>query len=138
MEQQMKYQQSLLNRMRYLNKRIFNRVTLKFAGSAYSPISIIRHSGRRSGTIYATPVIVEPLGDTFLFALPYGFRVDWYRNVLAAGRGTVIWHGKEYPVASPEPLVGTGLPGFPFILRLIVRIVGAQHFMQMKSSEAIA
>ena len=132
----MKYQQSLLNRMRFLNKRIFNRVTLKFAGSAYSPISIIRHSGRRSGTTYATPIIVEPMGDTFLFALPYGSKVDWYRNILAAGRGTVLWHGKEYPVENPQPLrVGTGLHTFPIVLRLIVRIVGVQHFIQMKSSE---
>jgi hypothetical protein len=139
MEQPMKYQQSLLNRMRFLNKRIFNRVTLKFAGSAYSPISIIRHLGRCSGTIYATPIIVEPVGDTFLFALPYGSKVDWYRNILAAGRGTVIWHGKEYPVESPQPLpVGTGLHALPFILRLIVWIVGVQHFIQMKSSEVVA
>jgi len=135
----MKYQQSLLNRMRFLNKRIFNRVTLKFAGSAYSPISIIRHLGRRSGTTYSTPVIVEPLGDTFLVALPYGSKVDWYRNVLVAGRATVIWHGKEYPVESPEPLVvRTGLPALPFIFKLIVRIVGTQHFIQMKSSDVIA
>jgi len=139
MEKQMKYQQSLLNRMRFLNKRIFNRVTLKFAGSAYSPISIIRHLGRRSGTTYSTPVIVEPLGDTFLVALPYGSKVDWYRNVLVAGRATVIWHGKEYPVESPEPLVvRTGLPALPFIFKLIVRIVGTQHFIQMKSSDVIA
>lgn len=135
----MKYQQSILHRLLFLNKRIFNRVTLKFAGSAYSPISIIRHLGRRSGTTYATPIIVQPVGDTFLFALPYGSKVDWYRNILAAGRGTVIWHGKEYSVESPEPLlVGTGLSASPFFLRLIVRIVGAQHFIQMKSSKVIA
>jgi deazaflavin-dependent oxidoreductase (nitroreductase family) len=135
----MKYQQFIINRMRFLNKRIFNRVTLKFAGSAFSPISIIRHLGRRSGTTYATPVIVEPVDDAFLFALPYGSHVDWYRNVLAAGQGTVIWHGKEYPVKNPESLVVRGdLPALPFILRLIVRIVGIQHFVQMKSSNVIA
>lgn len=134
----MKYQLILLNRIRFLNKRIFNRVTLKFAGSAYSPISLIRHFGRRSGTTYATPVIVKPLGDKFLVALPYGSKVDWYRNVLAAGWGTVIWHGKEYPVENPEPLVvSAGRPALPFVLRLIVRIVGVQHFIQMKSSSGI-
>jgi hypothetical protein len=138
MAKKMKYQQSFLNRMRFLNKRIFNRVTLRFAGASYSPISIIRHLGRRSGTTYTTPIIVEPVGNTFLFALPYGSKVDWYRNVLAAGRGTVIWHGKEYPVESPEPLVGTGLPSFPVILRLIVQIVGVRHFIQMKYSKGIA
>lgn len=135
----MKYQQFLINRMRFLNKRIFNPVILKFAGSAYSPISIIRHVGCRSGTPYATPVIMEPLDDRFVFTLPYGRKVDWYRNVLAAGRGTVIWHGQEYPVESPGPLVGgTGLPPLPFVLRWIARIVGVQHFMQMKSSKVIA
>ena len=134
-----KYQRFFINRMRFLNKRIFNRVTLKFAGSAYSPISIIRHVGRRSGTLYATPVIIEPLGDRFLFALPYGRKVDWYRNVLAAGRGTVIWHSKEYPVEHPEPLVvGPDLSAFPFALGLIVRIVGVEHFIQMKSSQGVA
>lgn len=138
MKRHMKYQQYILNQMRFLNKGIFNRVTLKFAGSAYSPISIIRHLGRRSGTSYETPVIVEPLGDTFLFALPYGSKVDWYRNVLAAGRGTVIWHGKEYVVESPEPLVvRTSMPALPFIFKWIVRVVGVQHFIQMKRSRSI-
>ena len=132
----MKSQQSLLNWMRFLNKRIFNRITLRFAGSPYSPIAIIRHVGRRSGTSYSTPIIVEPLGNKFVFALPYGRNVDWYRNLLAAGRGTVIWRGKEYPVENPEPLLRTGLQALPFLLRGIVRIAGVQHFIEMKSSIA--
>lgn len=131
----MKSQQTLINRMRYFNKWIFNRVTLKFAGSSYSPISIVRHIGRRSGTPYATPIIVAPLDDGFMFALPYGHKVDWYRNLLATGKGTVVWRGKEYPVENPEPLaVGTGLPVLPFVLGLIVKFVGVQHFIQMKSA----
>lgn len=130
----MKYQQSLLNRMRFLNKRIFNRITLRFAGASFSPISIIRHVGRRSGVPYKTPVIaVRPFVNQFIFALPYGDNVDWYRNILAAGRGTVVWHGKEYPVEQPGPLAGkTGLTPLPFVLRLIVRVMGGQHFIQMK------
>jgi deazaflavin-dependent oxidoreductase (nitroreductase family) len=135
----MRYQQFLLNRMRFLNKRIFNPVILKFAGSSHSPISIIQHVGRRSGIPYKTPVIMGPFIDRFVFALPYGSKVDWYRNVLAAGRGTVIWHGREYPVEKPEPLVGeTGWPALPLVLRLIVRIIGIQHFIQMKSAKVIA
>jgi len=138
MEEQMKYQQGLLNRMRFLNKRIFNPLTLKFAGASHSPISIVRHVGRRSGTPYATPVIAVPLVDAFVFALPYGQEVDWYRNVLAAGQGSVVWHGKEYPVENPQPLVvRPGQSTFPLALRWIVRIVGVQHFTQMKSPNVI-
>ena len=136
----MKYQQSLLNRLRFLNKRSFNRVTLRFAGSFYSPISIIRHVGRRSGTHYATPVIaVKPFGNQFIFALPYGNNVDWYRNILAAGKGTVICHGKEYQVEKPQPLdVKVGLSALPFLLKLIVSFVGVQHFIQMRSAKVVA
>jgi deazaflavin-dependent oxidoreductase (nitroreductase family) len=136
----MKYQQSFLNRLRFLNKRIFNRVTLRFAGSSFSPISIIRHVGRRSGSHYITPVIaVKPFGDQFIFALPYGHNVDWYRNILAAGRGTVVCHGREYQVEKPEPLdAQTGSVALPFVLRLIVRSMGVQHFIQMKTAKVIA
>ena len=134
----MKNRQSFLNRMRFLNKKIFNRVTLKFAGASQSPISVIRHIGRRSGTPYATPVIAVPLVDRFVFALPYGREVDWYRNVLAARKGIIVWHGKEYPIEDPKPLVTrTDLSAFPLALRWIVRIVGAWHFMQMKSPQVI-
>ena len=135
MEKRMKYQRSLLHRMRFLNKRIFNRVTLKFAGSSYSAISIIRHVGRRSGTPYATPVIAQAADNGFVFALPYGDKVDWYRNILAAGRGTVVWRGKEYPVEKPEPLDGNAdASALPLTLRMIVRFVGVQHFIRLKSS----
>jgi deazaflavin-dependent oxidoreductase (nitroreductase family) len=134
MEKQMKSQQSLLDRMRFLNKRIFNPVIIKFAGSRYSPISIIRHTGRRSGKSYRTPVIVEPVGNQFIIALPYGSDVDWYRNILAARWGSILWRGKEYLVENPEPLaVGTDLSLLPLVLRVIVQSVGVQYFIQMRS-----
>jgi deazaflavin-dependent oxidoreductase (nitroreductase family) len=138
MKKEMKYQRILINRMRFLNKRIFNPLILKFAGSSYSPVSIIRHIGRRSGITYTTPVIVQSLFNRFLFILPYGKEEDWYRNVLAAGQATVVWRGKEYPVDNPESLVGSAdLQALPPILRVIIRIVGAGHFIQMKLSKVI-
>jgi deazaflavin-dependent oxidoreductase (nitroreductase family) len=139
MEQHMKHQQSLLDQMRFLNKRIFNRITLRFAGASYSPISIIRHVGRRSRSHYTTPVIaIQPFGNQFIFALPYGSNVDWYRNLLAAGQGTVICYGEEYHVEKPQPLDAKGdLAALPFLLGLIVKFVGVQHFIQMKSAKVI-
>lgn len=134
----MKFKQSFLNRMRFLNKRIFNRVILKLAGTSHSPVSIIRHVGRRSGKPYATPIVVIPFSDKFIFALPYGAKVDWYRNIQAAGKGAVVWHGKEYLVEDPEPLVvGTGWPRLPIVLRLIVPIIGTRLFRQMKFTRVI-
>jgi hypothetical protein len=138
MKKEMKYQRILINRMRFLNKRIFNPVVLKFAGSSHSPISIIRHIGRRSGITYTMPVIAQSLFNRFVFILPYGNEVDLYRNVLAAGHGTVVWRGKEYAVDKPESLVGSAdLQALPLALRLIVQIVGADHLIQMKLSKVI-
>ena len=121
------------DKVRYFNKRVTNRVSMKIAGAPHSPFSIVRHVGRRSGKPYETPVIVEPVKDGFVFALTYGPDVDWYRNVLAAGRCGLRWHGKEYQIESPETLdPKTGRSAFPPFARSILRLLGIQHFMQMK------
>ncbi len=96
--------QKIRDRVRAFNKHTFNPMILKSAGSSRSPFAVIHHVGRRSGKPYETPVIVEPVNSGFVFALTYGPEVDWYRNVLAAGRGTSVWHGKEYAIEQPETL----------------------------------
>src|SRR5947208_8466812 len=123
------------NHLRDFNKNIFNRLIHTFAGASYSPFALIRHVGRRSGTPYETPIIVEPIGDdSVVIALTYGPAVDWYRNVLAAGRATLRWHGRTYALDKPEPIDrATALPAFPAPLRLILRMPGTQHFVRMKS-----
>jgi hypothetical protein len=39
-----------------------------------------------------------------VIALTYGPEVDWYRNMLAAGGGTLLWHKRVYVVGKPEPI----------------------------------
>ncbi len=124
------------DRVRFFNKRVLNRLMLKIAGVSHSPISVVHHVGRRSGKLYETPVIVEPLGDAFVFALTYGPEVDWYRNVLAAGQATLLWNGKKYALEKPETIdVKTALPAFPPFARPILRTVGTRNFFRMKYRE---
>jgi deazaflavin-dependent oxidoreductase (nitroreductase family) len=124
--------------VRPFNKHVFNPLILKVAGSSHSPIGVIRHVGRRSGKPYKTPVVTEPVAEGFVFALPYGPEVDWYRNILAAGRGTVRWHGKQYAIEKPEPMdAQTALPAYPLPLRQILRIMGIQHFLRVKSQAVV-
>lgn len=40
--------------------------------------------------------------DGFLIALPYGDRTDWMKNVLAAGKATVLTNGTAYDVDDPH------------------------------------
>ena len=120
--------------MRFFSKRVINPVVLKFAGSPRSPFAVIRHSGRRSGRAYETPLLVAPITDGFVIELTYGLAVDWYRNVLAAGGCTMLWRGREYVCDEFEPIdVEMALPAFPLALRLPLQIVGAQHFVRMRA-----
>ncbi|GAC1479068.1 MAG: hypothetical protein NVS2B12_33790 [Ktedonobacteraceae bacterium] len=121
-----------LTRMRFFSKRVINPVVLRFAGAARSPFAAIRHVGRRSGKVYTTPLLLAPVAGGFVIELTYGFEVDWYRNVRAAGQCTLLWQGREYTCTRFETLdAATALPAFPPVLRLPLRAFGAQHFVRM-------
>ena len=125
----------LRNRIRTFNKYVTNRILRRFANFSRGPFAIIRHVGRRSGKPYETVIMVWPTGDGFVIALTYGTKVDWYRNMLAAGGGTLLWHGKVYAVGKPEPIeVETALPAFPRAFRAILRR-RVQHFVRVKFVE---
>ena len=121
------------NRIRAFNKYYFNRLVHRFAGVSRTPFALIRHIGRRSGKPYETPIIVMPLDNGFVIALTYGPGVDWYRNVQAAGKATLLWHNKEYALKQPEPMdVKAGLAAFPPPFRQILGLLGTQHFVRMR------
>ena len=125
----------LPNRIRIFNKYVTNRLLRGFANLSLGPFAIIRHVGRRSGKPHETVIWVWPLGEGFVIALTYGESVDWYRNMLAARGGTVVWHKRVYVVEKPEPIdAKTALPAFPAAFRPIFRRAGMQDFVWMKSS----
>jgi len=125
----------LPERVRIFNKYVTNRLLRGFASLSHGPFAIIRHVGRRSGKPYETVIWVWPLGEGFVIALTYGPEVDWYRNMLAAGGGTLLWHKRVYVVGKPEPIdAKTALPAFPAAFRPIFRRAGMQDFVWMSSS----
>ena len=60
------------------------------------------HVGRRSGTTYHTPLNVFRRGDGYVFALTYGPDVDWVRNLIAAGGGTMRTGGRTVRLVDPQ------------------------------------
>ena len=127
----------LPQRIRIFNKYVTNRLLRGFASRSLGPFAILHHTGRRSGKPYETVIWVWPLGEGFVIALTYGPEVDWYRNLLAAGGGTVVWHERVYVVGKPEPIdVETALPAFPTAFRPIFRRAGMQDFVWMRSSSS--
>ena len=121
------------NGIRAFNKHVTNPLLHRFAKASRGPFAVIRHVGRRSGKPYETTIMIWPMGDGFVIALTYGESVDWYRNMLAAGHGTLLWHGRVYAVGKPEPVdVETALPALPLAFRPILRR-RVQHFVRVKS-----
>ena len=119
--------------IRSFNKHILNPLLGRIARSAHGPFAIVRHVGRRSGKTYETPVIVFPVTGGFVLALTYGKEVDWYRNVIAAGRCVVLWHRREYPIDQIEPIaLADALPLFHQPERTILRLVRTQDFITMR------
>jgi deazaflavin-dependent oxidoreductase (nitroreductase family) len=92
----------IIDGVRAFNKRILNPAMMKRAGGEHWYAGVIRHTGRKSGKEYETPILAEPTPDGFLIPLPYGEQVDWLKNVLAAGKCEIENKGVNYPVAEPE------------------------------------
>ena len=123
------------DRMRIVNKYVTNKVLRGFASRSRGPFAVIRHIGRRSGKPYETTLMVWHQGEGFVIALTYGPKVDWYRNVLAAGGGTLRWHGKVYTIGKPEPIdAKTALTAFPAFFRFVLRRTGTHEFVWVKAS----
>ena len=124
------------DRIRILNKYVTNRVLRGLTKIAHGPFALIRHVGRRSGKPYETVIMVWPIAEGFVIALTYGPKVDWYRNVLAAGGATVFWHKRLYTVGKPEPIdAATALEAFPTPFKQALRRVGLQDFVRVKFVE---
>jgi deazaflavin-dependent oxidoreductase (nitroreductase family) len=124
----------IIDGVRGFNKHVLNPAMMHLAGSRYWYASVISHIGRHSGTCYGTPVVAEPTADGFLVPLPYGARVDWLRNVLAAGRATVRSHGRTYDVV--EPLVIDAASAAPMLSarrRRVFGRFGIDHFLVVKT-----
>jgi len=100
----------------------YNALVLPTAGRRFSAYAVLRHTGRRSGRAYLTPVGAYRFGDGFVMGLTYGPTVDWCRNVLASNHAVLRWRGKDYTVGRPEiiPVDPHVLRAFPLPFRPVL------------------
>jgi deazaflavin-dependent oxidoreductase (nitroreductase family) len=78
-------------------------VASHMAGSRWFSLwAILRHTGRTSGRVYATPVVGLRTPDGFLIPLPFGDATQWARNLFAAGGGAIRFAGREFRIAEPR------------------------------------
>jgi deazaflavin-dependent oxidoreductase (nitroreductase family) len=118
--------------------RLINPLILLIAGRRWMPIlGVLRHRGRRSGRIYATPLGMRPLGNAFLMPRTFGENAAWYLNVLAAGWCTVTYKGREHTLIDPQVVdYATAAPAFPRYELLQFRAVGINEFLRLRQAPA--
>jgi len=118
-----------------INIAVTNRVTSLFAG--WLPgFGILTHVGRKSGKVYRTPINVFRAHTGFIIALTYSSQSEWVKNVLAAGGCELKTHGKKYQLSAPTVIHDPTRRRFPIPVRVVLRIVGANEYMELSKSPA--
>jgi undecaprenyl-diphosphatase len=124
---------SVRDRVRVLNKYVTNPLMMPLAGRKHWYASVIRHVGRRTGAIYATPVVAELIAGGFIIPLPYGTRVDWLRNVQHNGTATIRYKGCTYDVTAPEIIdAATAAPLLSPARRRQFQRFGIDRFVELR------
>jgi deazaflavin-dependent oxidoreductase (nitroreductase family) len=112
------------------NLAVTNRITGRFAGKIPG-FGILTHIGRKSGKVYRTPVNVFNAPEGFLVALTYGRESEWVKNVMAAGGCHLETRGVQYQLSSPVIVHDPSQGRFPVPVRIMLRLIGADDFMQL-------
>jgi deazaflavin-dependent oxidoreductase (nitroreductase family) len=115
------------------NLAVTNRITSGFA-ARLPGFGVLTHVGRKSGRVYRTPVNVFRAPEGFLIALTYGRESEWVRNVLAAGTCQLESRRVQYQLSAPAIVHDPSRRRFPPPVRMILRVIGADDFMQLSIS----
>lgn len=118
--------------------RFVNPVVLLVAGRRWMPVvGVLRHRGRRSGRVYASPLGMRPSTHGFVIPLTFSESAAWYRNLVAAGRAEITYTGHRHDVTSPEVVdYDVAAPFFPRYERLQFRALGINQFLRLTSVDS--
>jgi deazaflavin-dependent oxidoreductase (nitroreductase family) len=124
-------------RIAHFNRRVTNRVTGPLA--PWLPgFGVVVHSGRKSGREYRTPVNVFRHGGGYVIALTYGAEADWVRNVLAAGRATLLTRGGRLELTGPELVHDESRGRVPRPVRAVLQLLDVADFLCFAVAKARA
>jgi deazaflavin-dependent oxidoreductase (nitroreductase family) len=115
------------------NKVGINRVATRLFPSMPG-FGVVVHRGRRSGSVYQTPVNVFATEDGYVFALTYGPDTDWVKNVLAAGGCELRTRGRTVRLTSPRLFHDEDRTGMPALARQVLRVISVADFLSLKTA----
>ncbi len=113
---------------------LLNPLILRIAGGRWVPMfSLVRHRGRKSGRIYATPVTAFPRVGFFWFGLAFGENSGWARNVVAAGDADLRYRGSDYHLVEATVVeIADVKSELPPIVRYGSRLAGMHKTIRMR------
>lgn len=116
---------------RVITNPVASRFAMRLPGFA-----IVTNVGRKSGRVYRTPVNVFRESEGFLIALTYGRDSGWVKNVLAAGACQLETRCVPYQLSAPIIVHDPTRRRFPLLVRIVLRLIGANDFMRLSTSQA--
>ena len=118
--------------------RFVNPLTLLVAGRSWMPVvGVMRHRGRKTGRMYATPLGMRHVGDAFVMPLTFSEEAAWYRNVIAAGSCEVTYLGRDYRLSHPEVIdYAAAAQAFPRYERAQFRLIGINEYLRLREQAA--
>lgn len=95
---------------------------------------MIRHTGRRSGRLYETPIMVFRRNGVAAIALTYGPGADWVRNVVAAGGCELVVRHRATAWTRPEIVQTADVADrLPRMVRFALRLLRANDFLRLSA-----
>ena len=105
------------------------------AGRRWFPFyAVLHHTGRTSGTAYATPVVALRTPDGFIVPLPFGDATQWARNLFASGSGSLTFAGRRYRIFEPRVVDRDAARAvLPAVVRFLAARIGLRQFVLVRS-----
>jgi deazaflavin-dependent oxidoreductase (nitroreductase family) len=119
--------------MARFNRAVTNKVSVHLAG-LLPGMGIVVHVGRRTRTVYRTPVNVLRTKDGFRIPLTYGRDSEWVRNALDHGAVRLVTRRREYELSEPQLVVDPDRQHVPRLPRAILQFMRVSEFLDFRSA----
>lgn len=119
--------------MGHFNRAVTNKLMVHVAGALPS-MGLVLHVGRRTRTVYRTPVLVFRTKDGFRIALTHGRQADWVRNALTHGAVRLVSRGRQYELSDPEVVTDAHRQHVPWLMRGVLGALRVSDFLDFRAT----
>lgn len=118
-------------RITKFNRDYLNKALIRLAGKG--AFVDLEHVGRKSGTVYHTPLMAFRDGDSITIVLTYGPNVQWLKNITAAGRCRLRYRDRLLTLGAPASIpASVGVQRLPQPQRkLIEKVFKIKDFIEL-------